>query len=65
MSMQVDMYGAILQSEQSRKEDRDQLLKELERVKADSSAISMLCTGILPCCHSANRPESSHSGTIN
>ena len=41
LTMQVDMFGLILQSEQSRKEDRDQLLKELEHIKADSGAISM------------------------
>lgn len=40
MSVQIDMYGALLQSEQARKDDRDQLMKELERVKASSAAVS-------------------------
>ncbi|KAF8323182.1 kinase-like protein [Clavulina sp. PMI_390] len=44
LTVQVDMYSAILQSEQSRKEDRDQLLRELERIKSDSSAMMDLMT---------------------
>lgn len=41
MTLQVDIYGAIVQSEQAKKEDREQLYKELEAIKSSSSAISM------------------------
>lgn len=41
MTLQVDIYGAIVQSEQAKKEDREQLYKELEAIKSSPSAISM------------------------
>lgn len=41
MSMQFDMYEAMLKLEQARKEDRDELKKLLERVKPDPNAISV------------------------
>lgn len=39
MTTQIDMFGTIQQSEQDRKEDRVQYLKELGRIKADTGAM--------------------------
>jgi hypothetical protein len=39
MSMTIDVYTHIVQSEQSRKEDRQALINDVERIKADQGAI--------------------------